>query len=122
MELGEVIAVRKLSCIDIPHREVLVKMGQPRQTPGDVEFCCRYQILGIGSANVHGICGVDAFQALQLTMEFIGLELERLSKLEGVRLHWDADASGHWDSRGLIGRRDCESKMSGHSLTLLSAV
>ena len=94
MELGEVIAVRKFSCADAPNSEVVVKLGKPQQTPGEADFCCPYQILGLGSENVHALCGVDAFQALELTMEIIGIELERLSRLEGARLCWDADDSG----------------------------
>ena len=93
MELGEIIAVRKFSC-EGSEKEIIVRLGKPQQTPGEAEFCCPYQILGLGSGDVHGICGVDAFQALQLTMEFIGFELERLSRVEGVRLCWDADDSG----------------------------
>jgi hypothetical protein len=94
MELGEVIAVRQLRFASARDREVLVRLGRPQQTPGAADFCCPYQILGLGSGNVRGMCGVDAFQALQLTIEFIGLELERLSSLEGVCLHWDADDAG----------------------------
>ena len=93
MELGEVIAVRKFSHVGAPDREVVVRLGKPQRTPGEPDFYCPYQILGLGSEDVHGICGVDAFQALQLTIEFIGLELERLSRLAGVRLCWEGDDS-----------------------------
>ena len=92
--LGEVIAARRLFLVDEPQRDILVRMGKPQQTPGVDEFSCPFQITGIGDERVDSIFGIDAFQAMQLTLQFIGGRLILLNRETGGRLRWECDEEG----------------------------
>ena len=92
--IGEVIAARRLSLIDEPNREILVKMGKPQKTPSEEDFFCPFQITGIGDERVDSIVGIDAFQAIQLTLQFIGGRLMLLNRENGGRLRWECDEKG----------------------------
>ena len=92
--IGDVIAVRRLYLIDRPNREVLVKLGKPAKTPGEDDFFCPFQITGIGDEAIEAIVGIDEFQALELTVKFIGARLERLNRDCGGQLRWECDEKG----------------------------
>ncbi len=49
--VGEVIATRRLSLVDEPNRELLVKMGKPQKTPKN-GWSCTLQVTGVGSERV----------------------------------------------------------------------
>ena len=91
--LGEVVAVRCLSLVDEPNREILVKMGRQR-TPGEEDYFCPFQISGMGDERIDAIFGIDAFQAMQLTLQFIGARLLILNQENGGRLRWVCDEKG----------------------------
>jgi len=80
--VGETIAVRKLTLVDQegPGREVLALLGKPKQLPDHSDYYCPYQIKGAGDERVRYSCGIDAFQALQLAIGTLGVELEVLNK------------------------------------------
>jgi len=94
--LGETIATRTLSllCDDGPPSEVLALLGKPTQTPGYDDFYCPYQIKGVGTEKVRYSCGIDTFQALQLAIRSLGVELEVLNKDLRGRLRWEGDEKG----------------------------
>jgi hypothetical protein len=94
--VGEIIAIRILELVqeEGPPIEVTVLLGKPEQTPGFPDYYCPYQIKGAGSEKVGYTCGVDQFQALQLVLSMLAVEVEVLNKKLGGRLRWDADDKG----------------------------
>ncbi len=95
--LGEIIAERKFELLrDAHEREtIVVLLGKPQQSPDDATFYgCPYQIKRSNSEKLMTICGVDAFQALQLAISTIGVELEVIRRDSGGQLIWDGDDKG----------------------------
>jgi len=95
-DVGEVIAVRKFCLADDPAREVVLKLGKPRpfpDTPEDQDSFCPFQITGAGDERVRYAAGVDAFQAIQLTLKLIRVVLTRLNEDLGGKLTWTCDES-----------------------------
>jgi hypothetical protein len=92
--MGEVIATRRLFLLDDPDREVLVQLGKLQKTAGEDDYSCSAQIIGIGDERVRRVFGFDAFQAIQLTMRFIGTRLVALNEENGGRLRWEGDEHG----------------------------
>ncbi|MGA8151750.1 MAG: hypothetical protein WB952_12430 [Terriglobales bacterium] len=88
--LGEVIATRKLLLVGPVNKEVSVKMGKPRLSNHN-DYCCPVQIVGIGSERIHGIFGADAFQSIQLAIEFIGKTLRDWTEQNGSKIQWELD-------------------------------
>jgi hypothetical protein len=94
--VGDVIATRKLLLLrdDTATAEVLVLLGEPRPGQAQQELLCTYQITGAGDEKVRSAHGVDAFQALQLALSVLGVELEVLNKKLGGKLRWECDDAG----------------------------
>ena len=92
--IGEVVASRRLFLIDEPNREILVKMGKPQKTPHEQDYSCALQVTGIGDERVDCVVGIDAFQAIQLALRYIGVRLRLLNQNFGGRLRWECDEKG----------------------------
>jgi uncharacterized protein DUF6968 len=94
--VGEIIASRRFTLLRKGKEpvEVVVLMGKPEKFPDHTDHYCPYQIKGIGRQKAMAIGGVDAFQAMQLALSAIGVELEVINKDSGGRLVWDADDRG----------------------------
>jgi hypothetical protein len=94
--VGEIIASRKLQLLleGKDPVEVIVLMGKPERFPDHTDYYCPYQIKGFGRDKVMAIGGVDAFQAIQLALSTIGVELEVMSKDCSGRFLWDAGSQG----------------------------
>jgi hypothetical protein len=69
-------------------------LGKPKQLPDHSDYYCSYQIKGAGDEKVRYSCGIDAFQALQLAIRTLGVELEVLNKDLGGKLEWEGDEKG----------------------------
>jgi hypothetical protein len=95
-DVGDVIAERKLSVVGNPSLTGIVRMGRPQPLPGAVgdDSFCPIQIVGIGSERVTYAAGVDTFQAIQLAMKKISLELFTLRRDYGYECRWEGDDSG----------------------------
>jgi hypothetical protein len=95
-DVGEVIAERTLTLLgeDGPPLAVLVLLGKPQKLPDHSDYFCPYQIKGAGTQRVKYACGVDAFQALELALSTLGVELEVLNKELGGRLRWGCGEEG----------------------------
>ena len=94
--IGEVIAIRALFLANDPSRKVVVKMGKPQPLPdalGDDHYC-PYQISGAGTERIFYGAGVDAFQALELGLKMIGVDLAVLNRKLDGQLRWDCDEQG----------------------------
>jgi uncharacterized protein DUF6968 len=94
--VGEVIASRKLSLVrdDQEPAEVEVSMGKPMKFPDYTDYYCPYEIKGLGRGRVKAAGGIDAFQAIQLALGTIAVELEVLEKESSGKLSWDAGEPG----------------------------
>jgi hypothetical protein len=93
-DIDQVIATRKLYLVDDPAADIVVKLGKPQPTPGENDWFCMTQIRGIGNEQIDATYGVDAFQALQLAMRWIGSTLTRLNESSGKKLRWEGDEGG----------------------------
>lgn len=96
IELGDVIAQRKLEATraDGTKSELIVKIGTPKMFPDSSDFFAPYQICGLGDEEVWYAGGVDAVQALQLSMGMIGAELSALRSRRNVDIRWEGDTTG----------------------------
>jgi hypothetical protein len=94
--VGEIIASRKFTLLlkGKEPAEVVVLMGKPQKFPDHTDYYCPYEIKGFGPHRAVAVGGVDAFQAMQLALSTIGVELEVISKESGGKLIWDADDQG----------------------------
>jgi hypothetical protein len=87
--LEHVIAERALTLIDENgnSRTLSVTLGRPEQS-SENEYCCPFRIVGLGDERVEKIYGMDAFQALQLTLRFIAFRLNRYRKESKSEVYW----------------------------------
>jgi hypothetical protein len=72
-KLGRAIAVRRLRVPGHPARAVTVRIGTPRPLGGGWDWGCPVEISGLGAPRLCYIFGVDAFQALQLGLDYIAI-------------------------------------------------
>jgi hypothetical protein len=84
--LGQVIAERKyvLSTALGSKEEIVVRLGAPQQSLDRSDFFCPFEIVGFGTTKIKCGFGIDAFQALRLTMKMIGLELHFFRQRYGM--------------------------------------
>ncbi len=96
VELGTVVAERRLRMAGQPGAEVWVRVGMPRlfETP-NADYYCPYQITGIGREKVRYAPGVDALQALELALLILPTELEALRR-EYPGLGWEDAPDGEY--------------------------
>lgn len=94
-KLGAVIAERILTAInaDRSESEVSVRLGTPGRIPDSRGVYAPYQIEYCGKTRTWYAAGMDGFQALQLAIKMIAVELDSLRRVYGVELalHGDAD-------------------------------
>ena len=88
--IEDLIAERRLTLISDAGeaREIDVRIGKPKRSPGIDEFSCECQIVGLGESRVRRIFGIDAFQSLQLTLRFISTMLNHHREESRGRLYW----------------------------------
>lgn len=84
-DLQPIIASRVLIKGD---REVRVDIGQPRKEADQSDYLCPYRIAGIGDERIRYAVGIDAVQALLLTMKKIGADLYTSAEMRGRDLVW----------------------------------
>jgi hypothetical protein len=88
-DLGEIVATRRLCVVDDGKRkEVEVLLGMPRKLQGGEDYACPVLIKGLGNERIRSIVGVDGFQAIQLAIKFIGVELNAHGKT-GKHIQWE---------------------------------
>ena len=90
-EIDEQIADRTLK---MGTENVVVTIGKPRPFDDNEDFYCPYSIEYAGKKKVSYAGGMDAIQALQLTMKKIGTDLSCLASAHGVLITWLADTPG----------------------------
>jgi hypothetical protein len=72
-KLGRAVAVRRLRVPGKPARAVTIRIGTPRRLGGGWDWGCPVEISGLGAPRLRYIFGVDAFQALQLGLDYIAI-------------------------------------------------
>jgi hypothetical protein len=85
--LGTPIASRRLTFSD--GRTITVRIGKPRKFPDGTDYYCPYKIAGIGDERIRYAGGVDAVQALQLTLARIGSDLYTSDEAKSRALRWE---------------------------------
>lgn len=90
-EIGVLIAERTLV---MGTDKVVVAIGKPQPFNEGEEYFCPYSIECVGHKKVSYAGGMDAVQALQLTMRKIGTDLAHLAKTQGVSIAWLPDNPG----------------------------
>jgi hypothetical protein len=73
--VGRVVAARRLELPGKPDQAVQVRLGAPRRLGGGWDWGCPVEISGLGPPRLRYIFGVDAFQALQLGLNYIAMRL-----------------------------------------------
>jgi hypothetical protein len=92
-ELGKVIANRSLEATDKHGSkfEVRIMLGIPANIPGSRDIYVPYQIDHSGQSRSWYAAGIDGFQALQLAMKMILIEIESLEREKGINVVWGKD-------------------------------
>ncbi|WP_341715868.1 maleylpyruvate isomerase N-terminal domain-containing protein [Micromonospora sp. FIMYZ51] len=90
-ELGEVVAERRIAMVvpDGGTSEVIVRFGKPHPDPlpgGD--WCCPFQLEGLGDRAVDAAFGVDSLQAMLLAAYRVRLLLTEHAEQTSARLDW----------------------------------
>ncbi|HKN26074.1 MAG TPA: hypothetical protein VJX72_14590 [Candidatus Acidoferrum sp.] len=95
--VGEIIAERTYRLLRDGHQaeSVVVQLGKPVHFSNCTDFYCPYQITRPNSVKIMGIGGLDAFQALQLAINTLGVELEVIRRDSGGQLIWEGDEEGN---------------------------
>jgi hypothetical protein len=89
--LGDVIAERQLDAVGQGGREpVVVRIGKPFPDPLSPgrDWCCPYQIVGLGAEAVDAAFGVDSLQAFLLAVYAVQLKLAQRAEEAAVRVEW----------------------------------
>ncbi len=108
VELGLVVAERRLNVAGRTDLEVWVRLGMPHPFPGDPlrNYYCPYQITGIGDEKVRYAGGVDSLQALELALHILPTELDRI-RAQHPGLRWeDGDEGDYGVSKAVSAFRD----------------
>ena len=85
LDVGMTIATREFQT---ESSKVTVLIGKPEKFPGEDDYYCPYQIVGLGSGRVRRAPGVDAIQALQGALQMIGADLYTSDEAQSGRLSW----------------------------------
>jgi hypothetical protein len=103
--MDEIIAERQLSLIteNGEVRNIVVRIGKPEPDPNQGNFSCEYRISGIEKDRAERVYGLDAFQALQLTLWFISTTLNHYQQEANGRIYWQepGDDMGFPEPRSL---------------------
>lgn len=91
-DVGTVIATREFDLLG--GRKVTVLIGKPERFPGEDDYYCPYQIVGIGSGRIRYAGGIDAVQALELTLKMVGTDLYTSSEAQAKELSWSGGKNG----------------------------
>lgn len=85
-ELGTIIAAREMEFIfdDGRKEKASLKVGMPFKDDKNLNWCCPYELSTESSKKLFGMFGIDALQALELTMNTLSVEVE----------HWERTKKG----------------------------
>ena len=95
--LGHVVATRQLRVPGEPKRTVTVRIGLPRRLRGGWDWGCPVEITGLDAPRIRYVFGVDAFQALQLGLDYIAIR----TSTAAVGPYWFEPVGGGGFTRSL---------------------
>jgi hypothetical protein len=95
--LGQVIAARQLRMPGEPKRTVTIRIGLPRRLRDGWDWGCPVEITGLDAPSIRYVFGVDAFQALQLGLDYIAIRTSTAK----VRPFWFEPEHGAGFTRSL---------------------
>jgi hypothetical protein len=77
-ELGTIIASREMEFVfdDGRSEKSSLKVGMPFEYDKDLNWCCPCELSTESSRKLFGMIGIDALQALELTMKTLSVEVE----------------------------------------------
>ena len=89
-ELGTVIASREMEFIfdDGTKEKASLKVGMPFEYNKDLDWCCPYELRTESSRKLFGMIGIDALQALELTMKTLSVEIEHWEKTKKGKFYF----------------------------------
>ncbi|MBV2366418.1 DUF6968 family protein [Streptomonospora nanhaiensis] len=93
-DLGEVVAERVVEAVAPggARTPVRLRIGRPRPDTHPegtgTDWCCPWQVEGLGNTEVQRSYGVDSLQALLLAVYRLRLGLQERARSAGVRLEW----------------------------------
>jgi hypothetical protein len=85
--IGDVIAERVFHRAD--GREVRAEVGRPRRKANG-EWVCQFRVLGVGHSKVYSLPGADSFEALQLALFMMVVQLESYKQEHGLTFMGDS--------------------------------
>jgi hypothetical protein len=88
--LGTVIASRKMEFIFEGGRKekAFLKVGLPFEYGDGFDWCCPYELSTESSKTLGGMFGIDALQALDLTMKTLRVETEHWERSKKGKFHF----------------------------------
>jgi hypothetical protein len=97
IEIGVIIAERRLEVVetDGTRSPARILLGAPRNFPDSSAFWAPYRIEYCRRERSMRSAGVDGFQALQLAMKMIHVEIEVIEKKQGIKFRWEGANSGN---------------------------
>ena len=94
--LGEIIATRELYYFDDTNQKriVSVLVGKPQTVPDSSDYQCPFQLVGMGTQDIHTARGHDSIQALQAALILVAASVNHLNDRLGRKLIWDNGIKG----------------------------
>src|SRR6185312_15567490 len=90
IDLGTVVATRKLTLGE--KGEIVIRIGQPFVPPNyGGNFCCPYQIEGVGDGAIRYGSGIDSLQALYIALINISTDLYSSVEAQAGMITWEGD-------------------------------
>jgi hypothetical protein len=89
-ELGTVIALRVMEFVfeDGGKEMAFLKVGMPFEYGEDLDWCCPYELSTESGKKLFGMFGIDALQALELTMKTLSVEIEHWEKTKKGKFYF----------------------------------
>lgn len=89
-ELGTVIASREMEFIfeDGRKEKAFLKVGMPFEYGEGLDWCCPYELSTESTKKLFGMFGIDALQALELTMKTLSVEIEHWERTKKGKFHF----------------------------------
>ena len=88
--VGEIIASRKMEFVfdDGRKEEAFLRVGMPFEHSKELDWCCPYELGTLSEKKLFGMIGIDAVQALELTMKTLPVEIEHWERKKKGRFHF----------------------------------
>src|SRR5689334_6229906 len=89
-EIGVIVAAREMEFIfdDGMKEKATLKVGKPFEYGEGFDWCCPYELSTESSKKLFGMFGIDALQALELTMKTLSVEIEHWEKTKKGKFYF----------------------------------